>query len=66
MYAVKSTRTLRISEAGELEGIDIHEHGAPAYHPEPGYTGIAPTGSIGSSRPVTASTTTSPPVTSPA
>ena len=25
---------LRVSEEGELEGIDIHEHGAPAYHPE--------------------------------
>ncbi|MEA3217770.1 MAG: ammonium transporter, Amt family [Acidimicrobiia bacterium] len=45
MYLVKATRTLRISEEGELEGIDIHEHGAPAYHPEPAYTGIAPGGS---------------------
>jgi len=34
MYLVKLTRTLRISEEGELEGIDIHEHGAPAYHME--------------------------------
>ncbi|MEI7591861.1 MAG: ammonium transporter [Actinomycetes bacterium] len=34
MYAVKATRTLRVSEAGELEGIDIHEHGGPAYHME--------------------------------
>jgi Amt family ammonium transporter len=49
MYLVKATRTLRISEAGELEGIDIHEHGAPAYHPEPAYTGIAP--GAGVSRP---------------
>ncbi len=31
MYAVKLTRTLRISEEGEQEGLDIHEHGAPAY-----------------------------------
>jgi len=31
MYAVKATRTLRISEEGELEGIDVHEHGGPAY-----------------------------------
>jgi hypothetical protein len=22
-----------------LEGIDIHEHGSPAYHPEAAYTG---------------------------
>jgi Amt family ammonium transporter len=49
MYGIKATGTLRISEAGELEGIDRHEHGAPAYHPEPAYTGIAPTGSIESS-----------------
>ena len=34
MYAVKLTGTLRVSEEGELEGIDIHEHGAPAYHME--------------------------------
>ena len=39
MYAVKLTKTLRVSEEGELEGIDIHEHGAPAYHPEAAYMG---------------------------
>ena len=39
MYAVKLTGTLRVSEEGELEGIDIHEHGAPAYHPEAAYMG---------------------------
>ncbi len=39
MRAVKLTGTLRVSEAGELEGIDIHEHGAPAYHPEAAYMG---------------------------
>ena len=39
MYAVKATRTLRISEAGELEGIDIHEHGGSAYHPEFAFMG---------------------------
>jgi Amt family ammonium transporter len=37
MYVVKLTRTLRVSEAGELEGLDIHEHGTPAYHVEFGY-----------------------------
>ena len=42
MYGVKLTGTLRISEEGERQGIDIHEHGAPVYHPEPAYTGIAP------------------------
>jgi Amt family ammonium transporter len=31
MYAVKATRTLRVSHAGELEGIDLHEHGQAAY-----------------------------------
>ncbi len=31
MYAVKATGTLRVSKAGELEGLDIHEHGMPAY-----------------------------------
>jgi len=41
MLAVKATRTLRISEAGELEGIDIHEHGGPAYHPEFAFMGQA-------------------------
>ena len=38
-YAVKATGTLRVSEEGELEGIDIHEHGSPAYHPESAYMG---------------------------
>jgi Amt family ammonium transporter len=41
MYGVKATGTLRVSEAGEREGIDIHEHGAPAYHPEAAFTGTA-------------------------
>jgi ammonium transporter, Amt family len=36
MAGVKLTRTLRVSTEGELEGIDIHEHGTPAYHLEPG------------------------------
>ena len=31
MYAVKLTGTLRISKEGELEGLDLHEHGATAY-----------------------------------
>lgn len=31
MYAVKATGTLRVSREGELEGLDIHEHGIPAY-----------------------------------
>jgi Amt family ammonium transporter len=36
MYAVKLTKTLRISAEGELEGLDKHEHGATAYHMELG------------------------------
>jgi Amt family ammonium transporter len=31
MYAVKATGTLRVSREGELEGLDIHEHGGEAY-----------------------------------
>jgi Amt family ammonium transporter len=31
MYAVNLTGTLRVSEEGELYGIDLHEHGIPAY-----------------------------------
>jgi Amt family ammonium transporter len=31
MYAVKATKTLRVSKEGELEGLDIHEHGGTAY-----------------------------------
>jgi Amt family ammonium transporter len=42
MYAVKSIGWLRISREGELEGLDIHDHGAPAYHPEYPYMGYSP------------------------
>jgi Amt family ammonium transporter len=31
MYAVKATGTLRVSKEGELEGLDVHEHGGTAY-----------------------------------
>lgn len=31
MYLVKLTGTLRVSAAGEREGLDLHEHGAVAY-----------------------------------
>jgi ammonium transporter, Amt family len=31
MYAVKATGTLRITTEGEIEGLDLHEHGFPAY-----------------------------------
>jgi Amt family ammonium transporter len=43
MYAVKATGTLRVSKDGELEGLDLHEHGGPAY-PEltGGFHGVTP------------------------
>lgn len=31
MYAVKAIGKLRVSKEGELEGIDLHEHGGSAY-----------------------------------
>ena len=39
MYGCKRAKILRVSEEGEREGIDIHEHGSPAYHPEAAYMG---------------------------
>ncbi len=51
MYAVKALGVLRVSEEVEIGGIDIHEHGAPAYHPEYAYMGHSaiPSGSPASS-----------------
>src|SRR4051794_19671326 len=37
MYTIKSIRgswNLRVDKDGELEGLDLHEHGTPAYHVE--------------------------------
>jgi len=31
---IPGTWSLRVSQEGELEGLDIHEHGSPAYHME--------------------------------
>jgi hypothetical protein len=42
MYAVKATGTLRISREGEIEGLDLHEHGMLAY-PEYVIHGYDPT-----------------------
>jgi Amt family ammonium transporter len=42
MYAVKATGTLRVSKDGELEGLDLHEHGMLAY-PEYVIHGYEPT-----------------------
>jgi Amt family ammonium transporter len=57
MYAVHLTKTLRVSRDGELEGLDIHEHGTPAYHMEFGQ-GVSYTTLIGSGRPFTDGGTT--------
>lgn len=43
MKLVALTRTLRVSPEGEVEGIDISEHGAPAYHLEIGAGMLHPT-----------------------
>jgi len=40
MYALKYIGVLRVSKEGELEGLDIHEHGASAY-PEYALAGVA-------------------------
>jgi Amt family ammonium transporter len=42
MYGLKTLGVLRISPEHELEGLDIVEHGAPAYHPEYAYMGYSP------------------------
>src|SRR6185369_13363 len=31
MYAVNALGVLRVTTAGELQGLDLHEHGVPAY-----------------------------------
>jgi len=49
MYLVHLTGTLRISEAGELEGLDMHEHGTHAYHMEFGQ-GVSYTQLVGAPR----------------
>jgi Amt family ammonium transporter len=50
MWGVKATKTLRISQEGELEGLDLHEHGTPAYHMEFGQ-GMSYTTPAGMGRP---------------
>jgi Amt family ammonium transporter len=50
MYAIKAIRgswTLRLNREGELEGMDIYEHGTPAYHMEFGQ-GVSYTTLMGS------------------
>jgi Amt family ammonium transporter len=59
MFSIKQIRgswTLRIDKNGELEGLDIVEHGTPAYHVEFGYgmSYTTPTGAtvIGGGKPL--------------
>jgi len=50
MLAIHAPGKLRISKEGELEGLDLHEHGTPAYHMEFGqgmtYTTLLGAGSF--------------------
>ncbi len=62
MFGLKFMGVLRISEEGEIEGIDIHDHGAPAYHPEYAYMGYSPIPSVMEGvAPGLSSTSTAPP-----
>jgi len=44
MYAVKAAGYLRVSQEGELEGLDLHEHGIPAYPEYALYPAASPRG----------------------
>ena len=50
MWGVKAVKLLRLSKDGELEGMDLHEHGTPPYHTEFGqgmtYTTLLGQGSV--------------------
>jgi Amt family ammonium transporter len=61
MFGVKAIGILRVSEAGEIEGLDIHDHGAPAYHPEYAYMGYSPLPPSLETATAGAPTVTSPP-----
>ncbi len=58
MYAVKATGTLRITREGELEGLDLHEHGGLAY-PEMVISSTTSSGSDGYAEPAQPRTKTS-------
>jgi ammonium transporter, Amt family len=52
MFAIRSLKgswNLRLDKDGELEGLDIHEHGTPAYHMEFGQ-GVSYTTLLGSGK----------------
>jgi Amt family ammonium transporter len=66
MYAIKSIRgswNLRVDQEGEIEGLDIHEHGTPAYHMEFGQ-GMTYTSPVSVPRSARPPTSVEPPVDS--
>jgi Amt family ammonium transporter len=44
MYSVKAMGQLRVSQEGELQGLDLHEHGIPAYPEYALHTSATPQG----------------------
>jgi hypothetical protein len=57
MFAIRSLKgswNLRLEKDGELEGLDIHEHGTPAYHMEFGQ-GVSYTTLLGSGKSLSSS-----------
>ena len=44
MYAINAFGILRVSEEGELAGLDLHEHGIPAYPEYALHASAAPQG----------------------
>jgi Amt family ammonium transporter len=48
MYGINFTKQLRIPAEMELEGVDIHEHGGSAYHPEFAFMGTGASSSSSS------------------
>ena len=44
MYAINAFGMLRVSEEGELQGLDLHEHGVPAYPEYALHASAAPQG----------------------
>ncbi|HZQ92478.1 MAG TPA: ammonium transporter [Terriglobales bacterium] len=54
MYLVHATGQLRVSRAGELFGLDLHEHGFPAYPEYVIAAGASPAGLLAVSEPAAA------------
>ena len=60
MYAVKATGTLRVSAEGELQGLDLHEHGIPAYPEYALHSSATPAGAPAFAAAASAATYASP------